>query len=91
MSCKCDLNDKLEAERLDVTFRAPASETIGPCARPHFECKKPHNPVCQRPHFTDKTNEAFANLYFNAGRYAAGARDSVAVKANNLYWEQFTR
>ena len=83
MSCKCDLNAKLEAERLDVSFREPKAEPVGPCARKHFDkCTRKHWKECERPHFTDNAENDYTKLYFNAGRYAAGACDRVAVEAN---------
>jgi hypothetical protein len=82
MSCMCGVNERLEAERLDVTFREPKFLCDKPhfeCNRNHFErCKKPHNPICDRQHLTANVEK----LFFNAGRYAAGARDSVAVQAD---------
>lgn len=92
MNCKCDLNDKLEAERHDITFREPKALPVAPCERQHFEkCKKSHNPTCQRPHFTDKAEDNYTKLYFNAGRYAAGARDTVAVAADTKLQELFDK
>jgi hypothetical protein len=95
MSCKCDLNDKLEAERLDVTFREPKALCEKPhheCQRNHFErCSKPHNPTCQRQHMTPEAQEKMQQLYFNAGRFAAGARDKVAIIANDALFESYDK
>jgi hypothetical protein len=91
MNCKCSLNDKLEAERNDVSFRKPKVAPIGECAKPHFDkCARKHYKECERPHFTDKAQNDYTKLYFNAGRFAAGARDKVATDANNQLWELFT-
>jgi len=74
MTCKCDLNDKLEAERYDVSFREPKTPTR-----------------CKREHVTEKQIEERDKLMFNAGRYAAGARDKVATAANTKLFEGFTK
>lgn len=91
----CDVNERLEAERHDLTFLAPKFVCERPhteCNRNHFErCKKPHNPVCQRPHLTVEAQEQLEQLFYNAGRFAAGARDSVAVQADALLQERLAK
>jgi hypothetical protein len=85
MACKCDLNDKLEAERLVFFSSAPAEKPLplGPCARQHFEPKP-----CKKAHLDLDAQADRDKLYFNAGRYSAGARDRVAVEANNKLFEE---
>ena len=85
MACKCSINDKLEAERF-VFFssqKVEKPEPLGPCARLHFEPKP-----CKKVHLDSKTQEQRDSLYFNAGRYSAGARDRVATEANNKLFEE---
>lgn len=79
MTCMCSVKDKLEAERF-VVFRSAEvekPEPLGPCARQHFAPNK-----CEANHITIRQQEKRDKFMFNAGRYAAGARDSIAVKAN---------
>ena len=85
MTCKCSVNDKLEAERL-VFFSSAKTEKplpLGPCARQHFEPKP-----CHKTRLDSADIEKRDKMMFNAGRYSAGARDRVAVEANNKLFEE---
>ena len=63
-----DLMQKLEAERNDVSYKRP---------------ERPEPIVITRNVYPKKAEqEKRDKLMFNAGRYAAGARDKTAVKAN---------
>jgi hypothetical protein len=79
MSCKCSLEEKLEAERFDVSFREPVLNPKQQLA----------NARCNRKHITEAELEAQEKLMFNAGRFSAGARDSVAVSANQKLFEGY--
>lgn len=57
----------LEAERWDISYRKPDA--------------KPPVKVRIQAVMVPMTDEADKKLYFNAGRYAAGARDSIATLA----------
>jgi len=86
-TCMCTVNEKLEAERYDQSWRTPLTlpepkVITRPCTRQHATPAE----ACQRTHITLAEQEARDQLLFNAGRYAAGARDSVAVKANEAYF-----
>jgi hypothetical protein len=85
MTCKCSINDKLEAERFVFFSSAKVEkpEPLGPCARLHFEPKP-----CKKVHFDSKAQDERDKLMFNAGRYSAGARDRVAVEANTRLFEE---
>ena len=61
-----DLVKSLEAERYDITYRKPLAEP-----QVHVVVKE----VKRVPERTKK-------IYFHAGRYAAGDRDTLAVEAN---------
>jgi len=92
LSCKCDLNAKLEAERFDVTFREPKRlvevETVTrPCTRNHATPAE----SCKRQHVTETELEERDTMMFNAGRYAAGARDKSAVVATEKMFESFDK
>lgn len=63
-----DLTQKLEAERNDLSYKNPKP--------------LPTNQPYIRPRMDSKKRDQRDKLMFNAGRYAAGARDSVAVAAN---------
>ncbi len=64
-----DLLKRLEAERLDISYR-----TTNP---------SPMVKVVEK--VVKKVPEAAKSLYFHAGRYAAGDRDKTAVKAWQKY------
>ena len=81
MACKCDLNDQLEAERLVFFSNAKVEPTT--CRGMHYEPKP-----CRKTHLDSADIEKRERLYFNAGRYSAGARDRVAVEANNKLFEE---
>lgn len=55
------LLERLEAERLDLTYRIPADK---------------------QKTITVDQSEALLAIYYNAGRYAAGARDKQAINAD---------
>jgi hypothetical protein len=66
----------LERERYNVAYRVPAevkkeTDTIRYTVKP-----------CTRKHFTKAGSEERDKHLFNAGRYAAGATDDVAVLAH---------
>ena len=82
MTCKCSVNDKLETERL-MTFSNPPHVPEAVCRGMHYEPKP-----CRKTHLDSDDIEKRERLYFNAGRYSAGARDRVAVEANNKLFEE---
>lgn len=63
-----DLIQKLEAERNDISYKVPVAVEPVILTRPEYRKRK--------------DQEHREKLFFNAGRYAAGARDKTAVKAN---------
>jgi hypothetical protein len=80
MSCKCSLEEKLEAERYDISFREPVQNPKQELA----------NTRCNRKHITEAELDLRDKLMFNAGRYSAGARDKVAVLSNERLFEGYT-
>jgi hypothetical protein len=68
---KCGLLNALELERFDLSYknRAGSGDKVEPVA------------VLPKPR---KSSDDRDKLMFNAGRYAAGATDKVAVDAHNL-------
>jgi hypothetical protein len=40
---------------------------------------------------TPEAQEKMQQLYFNAGRFAAGARDKVAITANDALFESYDK
>ena len=82
MACKCTIQDKLEAERVVVFSNAPhVPEAV--CRGMHYEPKP-----CRKTHLDSADLEKRERLFFNAGRYSAGARDRVATEANNQLFEE---
>jgi hypothetical protein len=61
-----DLVKRLEAERNDISYRKPIAEP-----QVHVVVKE-----------VKRVPERFKKIYFHAGRYAAGDRDTLAVEAN---------
>jgi len=82
VTCKCFVNDKLEAERL-MTFSSKPHIPEAVCRGMHYEPKP-----CRKTHLDSADIEKRERLYFNAGRYSAGARDRVATEANNKLFEE---
>lgn len=78
MTCKCDLLDRLTAEQFDISYR-----TSTMVAKPKL--RKTYAPKAKV--LTTVEQDTRDTLMFNAGRWAAGARDSVAVAANNVFQE----
>jgi hypothetical protein len=70
----CTLSLVLEAERLDRSYLQPKEPAYNPPEPPKYITKvvKP----------SKAKQEARDKLMFNAGRYAAGARDLTASKAH---------
>lgn len=74
---KCDFLSALEMERFDLSYktinRPDPANVIEPVAT-----------VIDKPkrRFVDDDRD---KLMFNAGRFAAGATDSVAIKANTVF------
>jgi hypothetical protein len=63
-------SDDLDRERFGIQPKKPVPHACEPCQRPHVrQCRKPH------------ATEARDQMMFNAGRFAAGATDKVAVEA----------
>ena len=75
--CKCDLVDALTAEQFDISYR---TQTAKP--KPLVKTKR----VPWKPTITPDERDA---MFFNAGRYAGGSRDTVAVKAHEAMQELF--
>jgi hypothetical protein len=82
VTCKCSTADKLEAERL-VVFSNASHIPKKVCNGLHYEPKP-----CRKTHLDSDDIEKRERLYFNAGRYSAGARDRVATEANNKLFEE---
>jgi hypothetical protein len=61
-----DLVKSLEAERYDISYRKPLAEP-----QVHVVVKE-----------VKRVPERLKKIYFHAGRYAAGDRDTLAVEAN---------
>jgi hypothetical protein len=68
--CKCDLNDRLVAEQFDISYRKKR-EVVPPLIKTKI--------VRMRPRFSVDERDS---LFYNAGRYAAGHRDSAAEKSH---------
>jgi hypothetical protein len=70
----------LEKERYGVTQRQPeVVEKVLPCSRKHFD-------RCSRPHASESRDQ----MLFNAGRFAAGARDKVAALAHEKLMKELS-
>lgn len=67
-----DMLRNLELERIDISYRNPNP--------------KPMVHVVEKVLY--KVPESTKKLYFNAGRYAAGARDKHALKAWQKYQDK---
>lgn len=61
-----DLVKSLEAERYDISYRKPLAEP-----QVHVVVKE-----------VKRVPERLKKIYFHAGRFAAGDRDTLAVEAN---------
>lgn len=59
----------LEAERYDISYRKPLAEP-----QVHVVVKE-----------VKRVPERLKKIYFHAGRYAAGDRDTLAVEANSQF------
>jgi hypothetical protein len=70
---KCGLLDTLELERFDLSYKGKATTVAEPVITEIPELPKPR-----------RTNDDRDKLMFNAGRFAAGATDKVAIDANRL-------
>ena len=81
MSCRCSLEEKLEAERFGISFREPVLSPKQELA----------NTRCNRKHVTEAELENLEKLMFNAGRHSAGARDKTAVEAAAKLFEGYTK
>lgn len=67
---KCAILSDLEAERLDLSYKK-----VGQTDPEPVKVKVPTR---------RQANDDRDKLMFNAGRYAAGARDKVAINADNV-------
>jgi hypothetical protein len=76
VKCACDFLQRLEVERHDLSYRSPATQPV--------VSSVPVQRQPAKPRAVKKASEARDKLYFNAGRYSAGARDAKAVEA----WKQ---
>lgn len=76
MTCKCDLLDRLTAEQFDISYRQ-----VKPVKKKRYRKSPAPRPVT----CTDAEQDARDTLMFNAGRFAAGARDSVAVASDLVF------
>lgn len=59
----------LEAERYDISYRKPLAEP-----QVHVVVKE-----------VKRVPERYKKIYFHAGRFAAGDRDTLAVEANSQF------
>lgn len=66
----------LERERFNVAYRTQAEPKRIEVIKP-IPCTKPHNKPCTKAHVTEEHDQ----MMYNAGRYAAGARDNAAAEA----------
>ena len=66
----------LEQERFNVAHRVvtPAKTIVLEVPKP---CSREHRQACKKTHATDERDQ----IFYHAGRYAQGARDTNAVKA----------
>ena len=64
-----DLVKSLEAERYDISYRKPLAEP-----QVHIVVKE-----------VRRVPERLKKIYFHAGRFAAGDRDTLAVEANEQF------
>ena len=64
-----ELLRRLEAERNDITYRKPLAEP-----QVHVVVKE-----------VKRVPERLKKIYFHAGRFAAGDRDTLAVEANQQF------
>jgi hypothetical protein len=74
----------LERERFNVAHREIVSERI--VEKPVTRVQTVLKP-CNRKHLTSKTQQERDQMMFNAGRFAAGAVDRVAVEAHEALME----
>ena len=75
--CKCDLLDVLTAEQFDISYR---TQTVKP--KPLVKTKR----VVWKPTITPDERDS---MFYNAGRYAGGSRDKVAVEAHEAMEKLF--
>jgi hypothetical protein len=68
----------LEAERLDISYRK--KKTPPPIEQAPVQ--EPARPKTSRPRRTATADLVRNKLYFDAGRYAQGARDREAIEAH---------
>jgi hypothetical protein len=68
----------LEAERLDITYRKKKTAPI----EQEPEAQAPAKPKTSRPTRSAVIEQAMNKLYFDAGRYQAGARDRESIEAH---------
>lgn len=66
-----ELVKALEAERYDISYRKPLAEP-----QVHVVVKE-----------VKRVPERLKKIYYHAGRFAAGDRDTLAVEANNQFEE----
>lgn len=78
----CNLWLILEAERLDLSYRKH------PAAQASIE---PPRMVTKAKQETARERDERDKLMFNAGRYAEGARDKSAVKADQLLAQEIEK
>lgn len=64
----------LEQERWDISYRKPKNIEQEPV--------QPAPPQTSRPTRSAKADQVRNKLYFDAGRYAAGARDRESIEAH---------
>lgn len=67
----------LDRERFNVAYREKVDVVERVVVQPRVVKQ-----ACRRVHLTPKTQEAHDQMMFNAGRFAAGAVDRVAVEAH---------
>jgi len=73
VSCKCDLLDRLTAEQFDISYRI-----VEPKTQVKLRKTRPVKEFAE----SEVARDARDALMFNAGRFTAGARDTVAVSSN---------
>ena len=75
----------LEVERNDVSHRTASDITAeAKINLDHFQVRQVKALVSAEIEQQTAMREQRDKLFYNAGRWAAGARDSVAVSANNV-------
>ena len=78
MSCKCDLLDRLTAEQFDISYRI-----VEPKTQVKLRKTRPVKEFAE----SEVARDARDALMFNAGRFSAGARDTVAVASHKALEE----